>query len=71
MNEKDKNTVLWTYIISDLNDEKIVGKKIAKTNQEQFRIEKVIKRRSDKLYFKCKGHDNSFNSWVDKKDIVV
>ena len=41
-----------------------------KLNQE-FRIEKVIKRKSDKLYVKQKGYDNSFNSWVDKKDIAI
>ena len=37
----------WTYVISDLNGEKIVGtfyeKELQKTNQEEFRIEKVIK----------------------------
>ena len=38
-----------------------------KTNQEEFRIEKVIKKKGDKLYVKWKGYDNSFNSWIDKK----
>ena len=33
-------------------------------------IEKVIKRKCDKLYVKWKGCDNSFNSWIDKKDLV-
>ena len=28
------------------------------------------KRKGDKLYVKWKGYDNSFNSWIDKKDIV-
>ena len=32
---------------------------------------KVIKRKDDKLYVKCKDYDNSFNSWIDKKDIVI
>ena len=41
-----------------------------KANQEEFRIEKVIKKKRDKLYAKWKGYDNSFNSWIDKKDIV-
>ena len=41
-----------------------------KTNQKEFRIEKVIKRKGDKLYVKWKGYDNSFNSWIDKKDLV-
>ena len=37
-----KNTVLWTYIISDLNGEEIVGmfyeKELQKTNQKKFRV---------------------------------
>ena len=42
-------------------------KKLQKTNQKEFRIEKVIKRKDDKLYVKWKVYDNSFNSWIDKK----
>ena len=37
----------------------------------KFRVEKVIKRKGDKLYFKLKGYDNSINSWIDKKDIIL
>ena len=70
---KIKNTVPWTYVIKDLNDEEIIGtfygKEIQKTNKK-IRIEKVIKRKCDKLYVKWKGCDNSFNSWIDKKDLV-
>ena len=54
--------------------EKNVGtfyeKEFQRTNQEEFRIEKVIKRKGNKLYVKWKGYDNSFNSWIDKNDIV-
>ena len=71
---KIKNTVPWTYVINDLNGEEISGafyeKELQKTNQKEFRIEKVIKRKGDKLYVKWKGYDNSFNSWIDKKDLV-
>ena len=71
---KIKNTVPWTYIINDLNGEEIIGtfyeKELQKTNQKEFRIEKVNKRKGDKLYIKWKGYDNSFNSWIDKKDLV-
>ena len=71
---KIKNTVLWTYVISDLNGEKIVGtfyeKELQKTSKKEFTIEKVIKRKRDKLYVKWNGYGNSFNSWIDKKDIV-
>ena len=71
---KIENTVPWTYVISDFNSEKIIGtsyeKELQKTNQEEFRIEKVIKRKGNKLYVKWKGYDNSLNSCIDKKDIV-
>ena len=71
---KIKNTVPWTYVISDLNGEPITGsfyeKELQKTNQKEFRIEKVIKRKGDKLYVKWKGYDNLFNSWINKKDLV-
>ena len=69
---KIKNAVPWTYVINDLIDEKITGsfyeKKLQKTNWQKFRIEKVLKRKGDKLYVKWKGYDHSFNSWIDKKD---
>ena len=41
-----------------------------KTNRKEFRVEEVIKRKYDKLYVKWKGYDNSFNSWIDKKETV-
>ena len=48
-------------------------KKIKKIKiiKKEFRVEKVIKKNGDKLYVKWKGYDNSFNSWIDKKDIVT
>ena len=72
--KKVKNTFPRAYVINDLNGEEIIGtfyeKELQKTNQQEFRIEKVIKRKGDKLYVKWKGYDNSFNSWIDKKDLV-
>ena len=69
-----KNTVPWTYVINDPNSEEIIGrfyeKELQKTNQKEFRREKIFKRKGDKLYVKWKGYDNSFNSWINKKDIV-
>ena len=54
--KKVKNTVLWTYVIMDLNSEDIVGtfyeKEFQNTNQEKLRTEKVIKRKGNKLYVK-------------------
>ena len=52
--KKIKNTVPWTYVISDLNGEEIIGsfyeKELQKTNQKNFRTEKVIKKKRNKLY---------------------
>ena len=71
---KIENTVSWTYVISDLNGQEITGsfyeKELQKTIQKKFRIEKVLKRKGDKLYVKWKGYDNRLNSWIDKKDLI-
>ena len=57
---KIKSAVLWTYVINDLNGEEIIitlyEKELQKTNQQEFRIESY--------------DNNSFNSWIDKKDLV-
>ena len=64
--KKRKNTVPWTYGINDLNGEEIIRafheKELQKTIQQKFRIEKVIRKKGDKLYVKWKGYDSSFNS---------
>ena len=71
--QKVKNSKPWTYVIEDLNGEVIFGtfyeKRIAK-DKSNFRKEKV-KKKDDRLFVKWKGYDNSFNSWINKKDIVV
>ena len=70
---KIKNTVPWTYIVNDLNGEEITEsfyeKELQKTSQETFRIEKVLKRKCDKLYVKWEEYDNRFNSQIDRKDL--
>ena len=74
MINKVKNTVLWTYVIINLKGEEIVGicyeNELQKTNQKEFGIEKIIKRKCDKLYIQWKGYNSSFKSWIDKKGIV-
>ena len=74
MIKKIKNTVAWTYAISDLKAEEIVRtfyrKELRKTNQKEFRVEKIIKRKGNQLYVKWRGYDNSFSSRIDKKDIA-
>ena len=41
-----------------------------KAIQKEFRVEKVIKRKGDKLYVKWKGSNSSFNSWIDKRNNI-
>ena len=44
-----KDTVSWTYVINNLNGEGIIGtlyeKELQKINQQEFRIETVIKKK--------------------------
>ena len=71
--KKFKSIVPWTYVIEDLNEEGDIGtlheKELQKAKETDFGTEKVIKKKGDKLYVKWKVYDNSFNSWIDKKDI--
>ena len=61
--------------MQELNGEEIVGtfyeKELQKANQMKFRIQKVIKRKCNKLYVKWKGYDYLFNSQVDKRYISI
>ena len=69
---KIKDKVPWTYVITDLNGEIFYEKKIffcKKTNQKEFRLENVLKRKGDTLYVRWKVYDNSFNSWIDKSNL--
>ena len=69
-----KNTVLCTYVIEELNGKEIVRtfyeNKLQKANQKVFRVEKAMERKDDKLYVKEKDYDNSFNGWMNKKNII-
>ena len=73
--KKIKNTVPWTYVINDLNGGEIIGtfyeKELQKMDQQEFRVEKVIKKKGDELYVKWKGYNSSFNSWIDKKRFSI
>ena len=58
----------------DLNGEEIVGtfyeKELQKANQKEFRIEKILKRKDDKLYVEWKGYNSFLIIGLIKKDIV-
>ena len=57
-----------------MNVEEIIGsfyeKELKKTNQKEFRIAKVLKRKGDQLNVEWRGYDNHFNSWINKKDLL-
>ena len=72
--KKVENTVPWTYVIIDLNREETVEsfyeKEWQKTNQKEFRVEKVIKRKGDKIYVKWKSYHILFNNWIKKRHSI-
>ena len=51
MIKQAKKTVSWKYVFDDLNGKEIAGtfyiKNCQKTNQKEFTIEKVIKKKGD------------------------
>ena len=60
--KKIKNTVPWTYVINDLNGKENIRtfyeKELQKTSQDEFRIEKVIKRKA-------------INNMSNGKDLII
>ena len=50
-----------------LEKENYYEKELQKTNQQEFTIQNVIRRKGNKLFVKWKGYNSSFNSWIDKK----
>ena len=62
----------WTYVINDLNGEEIIGtfyeKELQKPDLTKFGIEKVIKRKGNKVYVKWKYYD--LIDGLIKEDIV-
>jgi len=63
-----------TYKIKDYNNDEIQGtfyeQELQKTNQEVYRIERIIRKHGDKSPVKCFGYPTSFNSWVENKDLI-
>ena len=61
----------WTYVINDINCKKnfvmFQEKELQKTNQKQFRVEKIIKRNGDKLYVKFKGYDDLIAEYIKRQ----
>ena len=72
-----KSSNVHYYYLKDLNGNKIDGmfyqEELLKTNMKEndlYIIEKIIKKFGNKYLVKWKGYDDSFNSYVNKNDIV-
>ena len=63
-----------TYKLEDLQGEEIKGTfyepELQKTEQQVFKIEKIIKKEKGRSFVKWKGYSDKFNSWVDNKDLI-
>ena len=65
--KKLKTRCLGHMLLVILTGKKMLESFTKRTSQNEIRVEKVIKRKGDKLYFKWKDYDNSFNGWIDQK----
>lgn len=64
-----------TYILEDIRKNVIKGcfyneeLQLAK-NPDIYLVEKILRRKGNKLFIKWFGYDSSYNSWINKSDIV-
>ena len=69
---RDTNPI--TYKLTDLKGEEIEGTfyepELQKTEQQIYRIEKVIEKEKGRSLVKWKGYSDKFNSWVDNKELI-
>lgn len=63
-----------TYRVKDLNNEEIKGtyyeNELVKYNEKTFKIEKIIRKKGNKVLVKWLGYPKEFNSWIDEKNII-
>lgn len=64
-----------TYHLNDLNNTKINGcfyeHELLKTkNKDVYLVDRIIKRKGNKLFVKWLGFDEQKNSWIDRADFV-
>ena len=68
-----KNIVPWGHVIEALDGEEILGtfyeKELKKTNETEFRNEKVIKKKVDNYMLLENAMIICLNNWIDKNDM--
>ena len=62
------------YELRDLAGEDVEGtfykEQLQKTNQEIYRVDKIVRRRGDNVLVKWSGYPDKFNSWMPSEDIM-
>ena len=68
-----KTTKPPTYTIEDTGGEPVLGtfyeQELQTSLQENYRIERVLKRGKDRVFVKWKGYSSAFNSWIPLADV--
>lgn len=72
---KIQNTIPITYLLKDINNVKISGcfyeQELQKVKYPNcYLVEKILKRKGDKVLVKWLGFNNVHNSWEKKKNIL-
>ena len=73
--KKVKMTNPRTYIIEDERNEEIQGgfyeQELQKAkHSDVYLVEKILRRKGNKVYVKWLGLDKKFNTWINKNDVV-
>ena len=72
--DKVKKTIPHTYLLKDYQGEPIAGgfyeEELLKTaHPDVYLVEKMLRKRGNKLFVKWLGFDNAHNSCIDKSDL--
>ena len=67
-----KHTNPITHSLEHLRGEgSFYEQELQATDQQIFRIERVLRRQGQRAYVKWRGYSNAFNSWIPLQDIEV
>ena len=69
-----KDTDPIVYELRDLADEDVEGtfykEQLQKTQQEIYRVDKIVRKRGNEVLVKWSGYPEKFNSWMPAEDIM-